>query len=105
MGQFIRKNGPTTHETKRGTPTMGGVVIILSTLCGWLIAALFEMRIPRASVWILVFLFVGLGVIGFLDDYIKISKQRSFWVLNLAVKLSVSLQSVLFFRFGFKFPQ
>ncbi len=77
MGQFIRKDGPTSHETKRGTPTMGGVVIIIATICGWLISALLEMRLPRASAWIVAFLFVGLGLIGFLDDYIKISKQRS----------------------------
>lgn len=77
MGQFIRKDGPTSHETKRGTPTMGGVVIIIATICGWLLTALLETRMPRASVWLLAFLFVGLGAIGFLDDFIKISKQRS----------------------------
>lgn len=77
MGQFIRKDGPTSHETKRGTPTMGGVIIIVATILAWGIAALVEMRIPRVSAWLIAFLFVGLGVIGFLDDFIKISKQRS----------------------------
>lgn len=77
MGQFIRHDGPTTHEVKRGTPTMGGVVIILATIVGWAFAAIAEMRMPHASGWLLVGLFAGLGLIGFLDDYIKISKQRS----------------------------
>ena len=76
-GQFIRQDGPTSHETKRGTPTMGGVVIILGVLVGVAAAYIYTGRFPSASVWLVLYLFVGLGVIGLLDDAIKITRQRS----------------------------
>ncbi|MDU7516898.1 MAG: phospho-N-acetylmuramoyl-pentapeptide-transferase, partial [Varibaculum cambriense] len=68
-GQFIRKDGPTAHYTKRGTPTMGGVVIILATVCGWIVAHIASWTFPSPSGWLLMLLIVGLGLIGFLDDY------------------------------------
>ena len=76
-GQFIRQDGPQGHFTKRGTPTMGGLVIILATVLGYGAANLIELRPPRASGVLLLFLIVGLGLIGFLDDFEKISKERS----------------------------
>jgi len=76
-GQFIRQDGPTAHFTKRGTPTMGGVVIIAAALVGYFAGNLSTGRIPNVSGLLLLFLVVGLGLIGFLDDYIKISRQRS----------------------------
>lgn len=76
-GQFIRQDGPQGHFTKRGTPTMGGLVIVSATVLAYAVANLVEMRTPRASGVLLLFLIVGLGLIGFLDDYAKISKQRS----------------------------
>ncbi|WP_448071705.1 phospho-N-acetylmuramoyl-pentapeptide-transferase [Georgenia yuyongxinii] len=76
-GQFIREDGPTAHFTKRGTPTMGGVVIISATVLGYAVANLVTGRPPNASGLLLLFLMVGLGIIGFLDDYIKISRERS----------------------------
>jgi phospho-N-acetylmuramoyl-pentapeptide-transferase len=76
-GQFIRQDGPAAHLTKRGTPTMGGIVIIAATLCGWIASFFVQGRLPTASAVLLVFLMVGMGFVGFLDDYIKISKERS----------------------------
>ncbi len=76
-GQLIRDDGPTSHHTKRGTPTMGGTVIILSVIMGYAVAKLATGFAPSASALLLLFLVCGLGAIGFLDDYIKISKQRS----------------------------
>jgi phospho-N-acetylmuramoyl-pentapeptide-transferase len=76
-GQFIREDGPTAHFTKRGTPTMGGVVIIAATVLGYAIGNLATGRMPNVSGLLLLYLMVGLGLIGFLDDYIKISKERS----------------------------
>ncbi|WP_293786138.1 phospho-N-acetylmuramoyl-pentapeptide-transferase [uncultured Aeromicrobium sp.] len=76
-GQLIRDDGPTSHHTKRGTPTMGGLVIIIAVLVAYLVAKLATGFTPSASALLLLFLFTGLGAIGFLDDYIKISKQRS----------------------------
>ncbi|MDO5494095.1 MAG: phospho-N-acetylmuramoyl-pentapeptide-transferase [bacterium] len=76
-GQFIRQDGPTAHFTKRGTPTMGGVVIIVATVIAYLVANFATAAAPTVSGLLLIFLIAGLGLIGFLDDYIKISRQRS----------------------------
>ena len=76
-GQLIRDDGPTTHHTKRGTPTMGGLVIVLASVLAYFIATFATGNTPSASALLLIFLFVGLGTVGFLDDYIKISRQRS----------------------------
>ena len=76
-GQLIRDDGPTTHHTKRGTPTMGGLVIVLATVLSYFVATFVTGHTPSASALLLMFLFVGLGTVGFLDDYIKIPRQRS----------------------------
>ena len=76
-GQEIREDGPTSHHTKRGTPTMGGIVIILASVAGYFFAKIITQDLPSASAMLLLFLFVGLGVVGFLDDFIKIYKQRN----------------------------
>lgn len=77
FGQFIRQDGPTQHLTKRGTPTMGGVVFIGATVLAWLAGATVNGHGPDLSTTLLAGLFVGLGLIGLLDDGIKIHKQRS----------------------------
>lgn len=76
-GQFIRDDGPTAHHTKRGTPTMGGAIIILATYVGYGVAHLVTMTRPTPSALLVLFLMGGLGLVGWLDDYIKISRQRS----------------------------
>jgi phospho-N-acetylmuramoyl-pentapeptide-transferase len=76
-GQFIRDDGPTSHHIKRGTPTMGGAVIILAALMAYTLAHLITLRPPTVSGVLVLFLMSGLGLVGFLDDFIKISKQRS----------------------------
>jgi phospho-N-acetylmuramoyl-pentapeptide-transferase len=82
FGQEIRIDGPQTHLIKRGTPTMGGVAIIASTVVGYAVAHLAKAVSgagagPTASGLLLLFLMIGLGAVGFLDDFIKIRKQRS----------------------------
>ena len=96
-GQLIRDDGPTTHHTKRGTPTMGGLVMILSVLFAYFTAKLITRDVPSASALLLLFLFVGLGAVGFLDDYIKIAKQRS---LGLRSKAKMAGQIVVAALFG-----
>ena len=76
-GQFIRDDGPTSHHTKRGTPTMGGTVIVGATLAAYFLAHLSLGSWPTASGLLVLFLMAGLALIGFLDDFIKISRQRS----------------------------
>jgi phospho-N-acetylmuramoyl-pentapeptide-transferase len=96
-GQLIRDDGPTSHHTKRGTPTMGGLVIIISVLVAYGLAKLATGFAPSASTILLLFLFCGLGAIGFLDDYIKISKQRS---LGLRSKAKFIGQAVVGLAFA-----
>lgn len=95
-GQEIRDDGPTSHHTKRGTPTMGGVVIILATVVGYFGALLITQTVPSASALLLLFLFVGMGLVGFLDDYIKISKQRSLGLRSKAKMIGQTLVAVVF---------
>ena len=97
-GQLIRDDGPTSHHTKRGTPTMGGTVIILSVIIGYAVAKLATGFAPSASALLLLLLVCGLGAIGFLDDYIKVSKQRS---LGLRSKAKMIGQTVIALVFGF----
>ncbi|TIC88642.1 phospho-N-acetylmuramoyl-pentapeptide-transferase [Nocardioides sp. GY 10113] len=96
-GQEIREDGPTSHHTKRGTPTMGGVVIILAAVVGYFAAKLITLSTPSASALLLLFLFVGMGVVGFLDDFIKIYKQRN---LGLRSKAKMIGQTVIALVFG-----
>jgi phospho-N-acetylmuramoyl-pentapeptide-transferase len=73
FGQEIREEGPASHQAKRGTPTMGGVMIIGSVF----ISTLLWGDLKSWSLWIALLGMVGCGAIGFADDYIKIVKKRS----------------------------
>jgi phospho-N-acetylmuramoyl-pentapeptide-transferase len=103
-GQFIRQDGPTAHFTKRGTPTMGGVVIILATLLGWGGASLVTGNLPSASAVLVLFLMTGLGIVGFLDDFIKISRQRSLGLRARWKILGQGLVGVAFAVAALQFP-
>jgi phospho-N-acetylmuramoyl-pentapeptide-transferase len=96
-GQPIRDDGPTSHHTKRGTPTMGGLVIIVSVLVAYFAAKIITRSEPSASALLLLFLFVGLGVVGFLDDYLKVSRQHS---LGLRSRAKMIGQTVVALAFG-----
>lgn len=95
-GQFIREDGPTSHQTKRGTPTMGGVVIIGAAVLAFLISLLItggllggQSAVPSASALLLILLMVGMAGVGFIDDYKKIAKKQS---LGLTPKGKIVLQ-------------
>jgi phospho-N-acetylmuramoyl-pentapeptide-transferase len=103
-GQFIRQDGPTAHFTKRGTPTMGGVVIIGSTLVAVAVSALVAGRVPSVSTWLVLFLMTGLGVVGFLDDFIKISRQRSLGLSARAKIIGQGLIGITFAVLALQFP-
>jgi phospho-N-acetylmuramoyl-pentapeptide-transferase len=103
-GQLIRDDGPTTHHTKRGTPTMGGTVIILSASSAYLIACFATGRLPTASGLLLLFLFVGLGAVGFVDDYIKIAKQRSLGLRSRAKMAGQIIIAIAFALLALRFP-
>jgi phospho-N-acetylmuramoyl-pentapeptide-transferase len=76
-GQFIRDDGPQTHHTKRGTPTMGGVVIIVAAVLGYFVGKLANFETPTVSGLLVILMLVGLGAVGFIDDFIKTHRQRS----------------------------
>ena len=95
-GQFIRDDGPTTHHTKRGTPTMGGAVIIAASLVAYGCAHLFTMTPLTASGLLVMFLMTGLGLVGFADDAIKITKQRSLGLTSAQKLFGQTLVAVIF---------
>jgi phospho-N-acetylmuramoyl-pentapeptide-transferase len=97
-GQPIRDDGPTSHHTKRGTPTMGGLVVIVAVVFGYFGAHVLTMDRPSASALLLLFLFVGLGAVGFVDDYIKVVKQRS---LGLRTKAKIAGQTAVALVFAY----
>lgn len=95
-GQLIREDGPTTHHTKHGTPTMGGVVIVLSVAVSYLVAEYSTGRSPSASALLLLGLLVGLGFVGFLDDFIKIYHQRNLGLRSYAKIIGQTVVAVVF---------
>ncbi|MGH3444600.1 MAG: phospho-N-acetylmuramoyl-pentapeptide-transferase [Nocardioidaceae bacterium] len=95
-GQLIREDGPTTHHTKRGTPTMGGMVIICSVVLAYFCAKALTLERPSWSALLLLFLLAGMGTVGFLDDYIKIAKQRSLGLRSKAKMAGQTLVAVIF---------
>lgn len=73
FGQEIREEGPQSHQAKKGTPTMGGILILGSVLISTLLWA----RLDQLYVWLAIVATGIFGAIGFLDDYIKVVKKRS----------------------------
>jgi phospho-N-acetylmuramoyl-pentapeptide-transferase len=76
-GQLIRKDGPAAHATKRGTPTMGGTVIVIASLIGYVVGHEVTNDPMSASGILVLLLMTGLGAVGFIDDFIKIYNQTS----------------------------
>jgi phospho-N-acetylmuramoyl-pentapeptide-transferase len=103
-GQLIRDDGPTSHHTKRGTPTMGGLVIIVAVVVAYFAAKFLTHELPSMSALLLLFLFAGLGAVGFLDDYIKIVKQRSLGLRSKAKFGGQTLVAVIFAWASLHFP-
>jgi phospho-N-acetylmuramoyl-pentapeptide-transferase len=95
-GQLIRDDGPTSHHTKRGTPTMGGLVIIVSVVLAYALSHLLTWTPVTASAVLVLFLFTALGFVGFLDDFIKIRKQRSLGLRSKAKILGQSIVAIIF---------
>ena len=76
-GQIIRDDGPSSHHIKRGTPTMGGIIFILAAVLGYLAAHLVTGNSVTVSALLVMGLVFCLGFIGFLDDWLKVSRQNS----------------------------
>jgi len=87
IGQFIREDGPKSHQKKSGTPTMGGVLIVIAIL----LPTVLWSDPSNWLVWITVFATLAFGAIGFADDYIKVVKRRS---LGLTARAKLFWQGV-----------
>jgi phospho-N-acetylmuramoyl-pentapeptide-transferase len=103
-GQEIRDDGVKSHQIKRGTPTMGGTVFIAATIVGYFAAKLFTMTPPSASAILVLFLFAGMGAVGFLDDFIKIFRQRSLGLRSKAKLAGQTIVAVIFAVLALQFP-
>lgn len=103
-GQFIRDDGPQSHHSKRGTPTMGGIVFIAGSGFGYLFGHLVG-RYPLTLVGFLVFfLMVGLGIVGFIDDYLKTRNQRSLGLTGWAKIAGQVIVAAIFAAIALNFP-
>lgn len=96
IGQTVRQDGPETHFSKAGTPTMGGALILVAVLVGTLLWA----DLGNRHIWVLVATLIGFGVIGWIDDYKKLIKQnpeglkaryKYFWQSLFALLIGVYL--------------
>jgi phospho-N-acetylmuramoyl-pentapeptide-transferase len=109
LGQEIRDDGPESHLSKKGTPTMGGTVIVGATVGGYLIAHLFLLDQPGRGVTtsglLLLYLMVGLGTVGFLDDYLKIRFRRSLGLNKTAKLVGQLVIGVSFAVLALNFPK
>jgi phospho-N-acetylmuramoyl-pentapeptide-transferase len=98
IGQSIREDGPATHLQKGGTPTMGGVLIIISVI----ISMLLWQNIHSSKVWLTLIAFIAFGAIGFLDDLLKIRRRNatglSAWS-KLILQFVIALLIVLYLYF------
>lgn len=103
VGQMVRNDGPQTHLVKTGTPTMGGVLIIISIVVTTLLVA----DLTNLYIWLLLFVLVSTGIIGFLDDYLKIVHKNSKGLSGKAKMVGQSLIAIfsgLFLVYVVKMP-
>ncbi len=97
-GQIIRDDGPSSHHTKRGTPTMGGIIIIFASAVGYFIAHAISQNAVTTSALLVLGLMFGLGCVGFLDDWLKVSRQKS---RGLSAKQKIFGQVVIAATFAY----
>lgn len=76
-GQHIRRDLQKTHEAKHGKPTMGGLAFITATLVGYFAGKLLNGEVPTISALLVLYMMVGLGVVGFIDDFLKIARKQN----------------------------
>jgi phospho-N-acetylmuramoyl-pentapeptide-transferase len=85
LGQFVRADTPWDHVVKRGTPSMGGIVFITGAILGYVVGKVTAALVGRSvsapeftwSAGLVILMMVGLGAVGFIDDYLKVRKQNS----------------------------
>ncbi|WP_046916050.1 phospho-N-acetylmuramoyl-pentapeptide-transferase [Streptomyces stelliscabiei] len=103
-GQYIRDDGPREHASKRGTPTMGGIAFILATVVAYFLAKVISGQPPTFSGLLVLGLMAGMGLVGFLDDYIKIVKRRSLGLRARAKMAGQLIVGIVFAVLALQFP-
>ena len=103
-GQFIRDDGPQSHHAKRGTPTMGGIVFIIGALVGYFVGHLVTRQPFTLVAFLVMFMMVGLGFVGFIDDFLKTRKQRSLGLGGWAKICGQVIVATIFAFIAFNFP-
>lgn len=96
FGQYIREEGPESHQKKAGTPTMGGIIILLALISSVLIAAI-KFHYLTTNTYLLLFVVIGFGLIGFLDDFIKVVMKRNLGLKSKQKLLGQLLVAIVFF--------
>ncbi|MFI9511288.1 phospho-N-acetylmuramoyl-pentapeptide-transferase [Nocardia sp. NPDC052566] len=108
MGQEIRVEGPASHQAKRGTPTMGGIAIVVGMWAGYLGSHLVGLRYDApgvsASGLLVLGLATALGVVGFLDDFIKLRKRRNLGLTAKGKYVGQIAAAVVFGVLALRFP-
>lgn len=104
FGQEIREDVPEGHKAKRGTPTMGGVAIVLALWVGYVVAHVISGTLPSASGILVLLLTTSLGLVGFLDDFIKIRKQRNLGLNKTAKLVGQFVATMTFAILALQFP-
>src|SRR5699024_4384162 len=98
FGQSIREEGPESHYKKSGTPTMGGVMIMISiTITVFIILFQFLDRPVGYEFWLLLFVLLGYGLLGFLDDFIKVALKRNLGLTSKQKLLGQIVIAVIFY--------
>ncbi|MGX6962611.1 phospho-N-acetylmuramoyl-pentapeptide-transferase [Vagococcus xieshaowenii] len=95
-GQQIREEGPKWHNSKAGTPTMGGVVFLIATVITSFVSALFVENIITTTLLSLLFILVLYGIVGFLDDFIKIFKKRNMGLNSIQKLITQIIGGIIF---------
>lgn len=96
FGQSIREEGPKSHQKKTGTPTMGGIMILLSiTVTTLVMTGKFSQ--PSVETYLLLFVTLGFGLLGFMDDFIKVVMKRNLGLTSKQKLLGQIIISVIFY--------
>ena len=104
IGQTIRDDGPKTHHVKRGTPTMGGVVLVLAVLLGYFISHIITGAKVSESSLLVMGLIMALAMVGFLDDWLKVVKQRSLGLRAREKLIGQALVAGIYGALATRFP-
>jgi phospho-N-acetylmuramoyl-pentapeptide-transferase len=104
-GQFIRDDGPVSHHAKRGTATMGGLVFILAAVVGYFVGHLTAGSSVTVTGMLVLFMMVGLGAVGFIDDYLKTRNQRSLGLGGWAKIAGQLIVGTIFALLVLQFPK